>query len=133
MHVNKEDITQRTIKSATFRSKKLIERQLKIAKNIIDDPKKEARLKSCKCLSCFYVLDSRIGGRVMTTKPCGICEIIMQFPSTITNHLCTDCASENNLCASCGGQLDINISEINIKKNSWYCFSFLYYSQEITK
>ena len=69
------------------------------------DADREARLKASQCRRCFYV-SGRIGGAMMTTKPCRSCGVEMHFGSTCTDALCKGCADKLRLCRHCAADLE---------------------------
>jgi hypothetical protein len=74
--------------------------------NALEDIDKKLRKEKQECIYCYY-LDSKVGGSVMTTSYCGICNKTLRSENTDTNALCIDCAEKHKLCKHCGG--DINL------------------------
>lgn len=59
------------------------------------------------CGYCAVFRPDRIGGAMMTTACCAICEKNMMFSSTNTDVLCSECAVKNQLCKHCGGDVEL--------------------------
>lgn len=59
------------------------------------------------CGYCAVFMPDRIGGSVMTTVCCAVCEKDMMFSNTNTDVLCSECAIENQLCKHCGGDVEL--------------------------
>lgn len=105
MKMTKLQVDRVSIMRANTHAKRLIEGTLKNAEDLKTDPDKKVRLEKNECKSCFY-LNGRMGGSVMTERPCGICDEPMSFGSTCTDVTCTSCAHKNMLCKHCGGDID---------------------------
>lgn len=71
------------------------------------DTLKTSREEAQECGACYYSL--RMGGRAMTTQPCGLCRKTVLFCSTNTDAICVQCATANNLCKHCGGDVQMQI------------------------
>jgi hypothetical protein len=69
------------------------------------DSEHEHRTSVSLCKYCFYITPDRIGGAVMTTQPCGICEEDQRYGSTATNVICKKCGIKYELCVHCGADL----------------------------
>ena len=74
-------------------------------KQVVEDPDKAIRLESQECVACFY--SSKIGGSVVTSRPCGSCEAMIHCGNSCIDRLCMDCAQKYRLCKHCGA--DINL------------------------
>lgn len=109
MYARKEPLSTSSITRANSSATEQIESVLKKAEQLQTDPNKEERLGVSLCKCCFYVHTSRMGGASITTKPCGICEREMMFPSTATDKICPTCAHENGLCKRCGADIDLKV------------------------
>ena len=75
--------------------------------NFRGDSSIKERVDAGKCKACFYFFKARVGGTVMTSQECGLCDDDMMFGSTATDPLCLSCAKENGLCKQCGGDIDM--------------------------
>lgn len=85
------------------RATDLSQRQLAYYAYIIKDPALTERLKESFCQLCYY--SSRIGGCMMTSQQCGMCEKVMGFGNTCVDVLCKECALKHKLCRRCGGSV----------------------------
>jgi hypothetical protein len=107
MKARKEPVSVSSITRANSDASREIERVLKQATQLQTDPDKAERLNVTLCRSCYYIRTGRIGGASMTTKPCGICDDEMLFPSTATDKMCQSCAAKNLLCKRCGADIEL--------------------------
>jgi hypothetical protein len=107
MKQRKQLIAKHTIEGQNTRAKECIDSVLKKAEKINSDEDKKERLDQCLCKACFYILNMRMGGATMTSRPCGVCDLEMNFSSTATDAICPSCANENNLCKRCGANMDL--------------------------
>ena len=96
-----------SIFSATDRAKSRIDNLRKNLEDIDNDPDKDNRLSKSLCKHCFYLHKARLGGAMMTSRACGICDSQETYSSTATDPLCLPCAKENGLCKQCGGDIDL--------------------------
>jgi hypothetical protein len=71
-----------------------------------DDPEKGKRQRAQLCRWCHYAA-SRIAGQAFTDRNCGICNKDMQFSSTDTDVVCSDCATKHELCKHCGADREL--------------------------
>lgn len=76
------------------------------------DVHKKERLKVSKCKFCYYFRQGRIGGASVTQQPCGLCNEVQSYGSTATDPLCLKCASTNELCKQCGGDLHMRVRRV---------------------
>ena len=106
MRQTKSKIDRASIAHANGRAKQHAESILKKAESLKNDSNQKERVKECKCKTCFYLLNERIGGAAMTNRECGICEKDMLFSSTSTEPICIECAKKNGLCKQCGGDIE---------------------------
>lgn len=106
MNVRKNKIDAPKVVNSTFYAKKRIADTIKLANKFTNDPDRITRLEKSECPVCYYI-DARIGGAMMTTVQCALCDEIMQFPSTNTDILCDACAKRTGLCKHCGA--DVNV------------------------
>lgn len=88
---------------------------LDMAETLTKDPRKSDRLEKQECKTCFY--SSRLGGAAITEQPCAGCGKHQSFPSTNTGVFCMDCASANDLCKHCGGDI-----KLRIRRKGWPYF-----------
>lgn len=86
-----------------------IERLLRIAKQVVADEEREARVAACQCLRCWYCRRDTITGQAMTMWACGLCAKETMHSNTGVPRLCKACAATHNLCAECGGDVNGNI------------------------
>ena len=106
MEPRKQKLDVSSIVSKTFFVKKRIDKTIDLASNFKDDPRKKERHEKQECPVCFYI-ESRIGGAMMCTVQCALCDEIMQFSSTSTDMLCKKCAKKTGLCRHCGSDVDV--------------------------
>ena len=97
---------------ATEQAKRRVKEWIELAEEASKDTRKALRLEICECKACFY--SSRIGGNVITTRACAICGRDRTYESSATDVLCLGCATENKLCAHCGGDL-----EMRVRRKDW--------------
>jgi hypothetical protein len=71
------------------------------------DVHKESRLKHQSCRYCYYIRGDRIVGQAFTTYKCGICKQDNSWHNTGIPVLCPECAKKNNLCISCGADIEL--------------------------
>ncbi len=114
MEVRKATVDAPKVVNSTFFVRKRMDKTIELAEKFKVDPDKKKRLEKHECPVCFYI-DSRIGGAIMCTVQCGLCDEIMQFPSTSTDVLCESCAKRTGLCRHCG-------SDVNVKKRRKFDF-----------
>lgn len=107
MRVKKTAINRVVIESNTSRGKHLIDDALARAERLKTDAERAERLKEAVCSACWYLMSPRIGGAAMTARECSVCGTDNMFPSTATDALCKSCATENNLCCWCCGDIDM--------------------------
>lgn len=75
------------------------------ARQMVDDPEREKRLKAQECILCFYSL--KAGGSAVSYVVCGLCDEEVGSGSTNVPRLCPDCARAHRLCGHCGGDLEM--------------------------
>ncbi len=102
-------ITASSVESATDTAKMIAEGGVQHALEFMADFNKKKRLEAKECKACFYFRSGRIGGAMMTTVKCGVCEADMHFGSTCIDKLCGKCSDENELCVFCGGDIKMRI------------------------
>lgn len=78
---------------------------IELAKAMQTDADREKRMERHECLACFH--GGKIGGAMMTERPCGLCGTLQMYGSTCTDALCLRCAQEHRLCKHCGGDIDM--------------------------
>ena len=81
---------------------------LKKAEAVELDTKKEQRLITQNCKTCFYI-DDRIGGSAITKSHCIICGKEIINSSTSVDKICEECSKEYGICRHCGGSLDMQL------------------------
>jgi hypothetical protein len=101
-------INPEALRRTTGLSRMRIEETLKLATDIAEDARKEARLASQKCKACFYF--PSLAGQAFTKQPCGICGQDQQYSSTRTSALCKPCGAANRLCRHCGGDIEMDVT-----------------------
>ena len=107
------------VQSVTDRNKHRIEMMSARLLEFYTDPRVEDRKTKALCRVCYYVDRSRIGGAVMTTQPCGVCEIDVLYGSTATDVLCVPCGVKNKLCRQCGGDANLVMRrKLELKKGT---------------
>jgi len=106
MDIRKQKIDAAQIVRSTHSAKKRIEKTIELANKFVFDPDRQTRLEKSECPVCYYI-DSRVGGAMMTTVQCALCDEIMCFPSTSTDILCLGCAKHTKLCKHCGADVDV--------------------------
>lgn len=94
------------ISNATHFAKQRGDGVVKDALRFMTDPERDKRVGDHECKTCYY-LCSRLGGAAMTSRQCGLCDVIMQFGSTVTDSLCGPCAETNALCKCCTADIDL--------------------------
>lgn len=109
MIVKKSEYTAQSTALATSIAKSRIEATLKLAKAFETDPMAAERREKCQCSACFYPgkLNGRIAGAAMTSRKCACCDTEVVYGSTYTQALCQPCAQANELCRSCGGDIEM--------------------------
>lgn len=80
------------------------------------DPDCVNRLLAQTCIPCRYIL--RVGGAAVTTRPCGLCGVDQGFGSTCTDALCISCASVNELCKHCAGDIQGRVERTDFPTSS---------------
>jgi hypothetical protein len=98
-------ITPKSVASATLISSSRVKSAMKLAEKLRDDPDRERRLASHRCLACFYF--TGLAGQAFTQRDCGACGCSQTYPSTSTDALCMPCAQDRFLCKHCGGDLEL--------------------------
>lgn len=106
MEYGKVDVNDAYIQKQTFYAKKEIRKSIENHERLKFDVDRDARLDANLCPQCHYLHKHRIGGRAMTTQPCGICGEDVMYTSTATDKLCPKCAEKNGLCKQCGALVD---------------------------
>lgn len=76
----------------------------KLVNNIDNDPENEKRVKQQYCKVCFY--QSRGAFCAMTYANCGKCNEKELYGSSDVDKLCIRCATMNEACKHCGGEMD---------------------------
>lgn len=71
---------------------------------IENDPDSIRRLDIQNCKTCHY--STRMAGQAFTDSECGFCDNMMTFSNTDTDMLCQRCATMNEACKHCGGEMD---------------------------
>ena len=74
-------------------------------RNMAEDPRKAERLAKGECVVCFYPQAKRIGGAMMTSAQCGICQKMIHSASTNIDTVCPECARAHDLCRHCGADV----------------------------
>ena len=92
-----------------YQQKDIVDRLLKRMKQkrldaIMKDEKKNWREEVQLCKICAYT--NWIGGQAFTTTTCKKCGKEMEFPSTVVDTYCIDCAKELGVCKMCGKPMD---------------------------
>ena len=105
MAILKRNIDNVSVMNATHFAKSRVNSTILMASKFQCDSSRELRLQGQLCIACFY--SDRIGGAAMTDSTCGLCDFVMHFSNTDINVLCNDCAIEHDLCAHCGGDIDM--------------------------
>lgn len=100
-------LTEEDISRTTFFNKKYLDELIETVKEYTDGVNKDIRLAESKCEMCFYFRRSTIAGAAMTESNCRLCDTMMMFSSTNTDHLCDICAKTHKLCKHCGGNVNI--------------------------
>ena len=77
------------------------------------DSKAAARLYSQECKTCFYLRGS-VCGQAFTSYICGLCGTEQMHHNTCVPRLCRECATANELCRQCGGDIDMRQ-----RRNNW--------------
>ena len=108
MKARKRKVDLVSIMRANSQAKEWNDAVLKKAADLTNDADKVKRLEKQLCKICHYVNTGRIGGAVMTTMACGICDVETTFSNTCVDVMCNDCATNNDLCKHCGA--DINLT-----------------------
>jgi|GEM_PF-1730318 len=83
-----------------------LEETVSRAREAAEDLRRQERLQKGECRSCFYLV-GRIGGAVVTSRPCGLCGEEMLFANTCTDVLCPSCSKSHSLCRHCGADLEL--------------------------
>lgn len=99
-------IDKKAIKTATYNSKKKVEKYIRLGAELTLDPEKEYRSENQLCLSCFYI-SSGLAGQAFTTRECSNCQEEKTYPTTYTDALCLECAKELELCKHCMSEIEI--------------------------
>jgi hypothetical protein len=94
-----------TVTHATGMNKAFLREARERLKKYDNDPDRKARLCVGECKFCFY-MRSKIGGSMMTNKPCNSCGTVILYSSTCTGTICKECGDIFRVCTHCGG--DIN-------------------------
>lgn len=99
---------QSDILNANYRRKSIIDKDRENLNKYDTDVYKSARKAKALCKYCYYYNTSRIGGCMITSKPCCAegCDQTLTFGNTCTDVFCTECATKLKLCKHCGGKLD---------------------------
>ncbi|TNC80273.1 MAG: hypothetical protein C9356_15210 [Oleiphilus sp.] len=106
MKQRKAKIDRVSIAHANGNARRYAKGYMESVDNFRGDAQKKERLEKHLCKSCFYFFKSRIGGAMMTSRACGLCDTEMNFCSTATDPLCLSCAKDNGLCKQCGGDIE---------------------------
>lgn len=97
-----------SVENATYRQQYYRDSTVKRAQQMTEDPDMVKRLEACECVVCHTGYGSgRIGGAMITTRLCGVCDAEMRFCSTCTDAVCLSCAKRLGLCKHCGGDIDL--------------------------
>lgn len=97
------------------RSRNIYLDEIKKLEEAKKDSRKKERLEKHECKTCFYIISSRIGAAVCTTRPCAICETEMDFCNSNTDCLCVDCARKHKLCKHCMADIELR----SRRKEGW--------------
>lgn len=109
MRASKAKVTPACIEHVTNMNNRFADDLIKKVEKFKEDADKEKRLEQNLCSYCYYMASDRIGGAAFTNRDCGICDKEMVFSSTCTDDLCGECASENDLCCRCGGEISMKV------------------------
>lgn len=78
------------------------------ALKVLEDPKREERMKLCLCPACTY-LRGGFAGQAFTAWTCEACEKPQpSWHNTATPKLCLECADRYGLCTRCLADLDLS-------------------------
>jgi hypothetical protein len=91
--------------TATGRANRRCADAIELARKLLDDTDRKARLAAQRCKSCFYFRS--MGSASCTSQPCACCAKPEGYGSTNTDVLCLACAKEHSLCKKCGGDLEM--------------------------
>jgi hypothetical protein len=95
--MNKED--------QTAMNKSKVKSAIKLAAQLVQDPQKTLRAKKNYCLVCWYM--PRIVMHAFTAVDCESCKAKVTFVNSFTDKFCMPCAREHQLCAHCGGEVEL--------------------------
>lgn len=99
-------LTPATAVLASAKAKAVGRDYVRMAERFNSDSDKQARKSRHQCKTCWYIL-GKVGGAAMTVRPCACCAEEQTYGSTCTDVLCLKCAKEHELCAHCGGDIDM--------------------------
>ena len=77
-----------------------------LALDLAGDGQREKRVAARQCRGCFY-LDSGLAGQAFTKWTCGLCGKEDMHHNTNTPKLCMECSQAFDLCAMCGGDIEM--------------------------
>jgi len=95
------------IQSATQRAKDYTKETVRIVQErLIDDARREDRVRDGLCKWCFYRRANTLAGQMFTEYTCWRCDRAHLHHNTAVPRLCADCTKETGLCNACCG--DVN-------------------------
>lgn len=101
------------IRVQTIKSQEKINRQLKLAKDLKQDPNMSFRLDDHLCKACYYFIG--FAGQAFTDSACYICGEIIHNNNTNTDKVCRSCAAKHHLCRKCGADISLDIQRYELE------------------
>lgn len=94
-----------TIERATGDAVYRCESMERTAEKMKKDPDKNKRMEKQQCVVCFYI--TRVHLNAFYQSKCGICDSKILSSNSDVGVLCKTCAVENELCLTCGADIDL--------------------------
>lgn len=71
---------------------------------VANDTRSIDRIAKQECRRCFY--NRKIGGCVVTSRPCAFCGTTLYSGTTCIDVICAECAKSRRLCKHCGSDIE---------------------------
>lgn len=105
MDMPRKKIDFASISWNTGHAKRYCNSIIELANSIQTDSRKKERIEKQECKNCFY--PSRVSSACCSNRDCGICGKQIFSGCGDVNVLCKSCAKEFDLCAHCGGDIEM--------------------------
>lgn len=111
--LGKYPLNQENVQRFNRYSQMRVKSAFQLAHELLNDPKKPARLKEFHCLYCYYAEKGGIAGQAFTAYHCAHCGKEHHHSNTSTPKYCNECASTHQTCVRCGAGLEQDVSTPN--------------------